>query len=116
MYRKKIIKKSMSILVSILLILSVSFSTFAIDFNGQSGSGGQNTTSSNGYAITDSSDNVCGYRFTLVNSIGKTVDGTNSLDVLCSNYAYANEATAAQRFTYKMPKTWWISNYNRVYC
>lgn len=106
---KPTIKRSaFTFLLSLILFFSMASNTFALQFDGNAGSGsGGSLTASGGYAVSSdciSNDNVrpVGYRFSVVNSNG-TAQGSGPFDVYRS--ATDDDAITRYHFQVKLAKT-----------
>ena len=112
MISKKTVRKLASVFIVGLLAAIFTVNSFAIEYGGTSGEGGQSTSSGGGRYSIEENNGVCGYRFTMVDSDGVREWNTNTVDVLCKGYSKNEKASRAWRFHDKHPKTWWIGNVN----
>lgn len=112
---QKLTKKILSVVVALILVLSVSFSCLAVNVEGDANGGGGGSTQAGGqYGTT--SDEISGYRFTLVDSNNDMANNTHAIDVLITGTStFSNAASKyTYRFKLKRPKTYWIKNINDI--
>ena len=108
---QKTIKKVLSLVVAVVIMISASINCLAVNVEGSAnGGGGGSTQAAGNYGITK--NEISGYRFTLIKGNNERATGTISLDVLIRNTTSDGNASSAYRFVNKQPKTYWISNFS----
>ena len=109
---KKIVLRTVSLVLAVLFLLFGTINVSALNFNGTSSAGGDGsstTASSGGYAIpnmiANNSNRAVGYRFTVINNAGGAV--TSSIDVFRYSTYTADGIFYAgyQKFDTKLCKT-----------
>ena len=107
---KKWATRLIAVILLLLMCLSLVQPAFALDFNGESSSGGGGGTLSNEYGTLTDGTALKGFRFTLVDEDNNRQG--NSIDVFTrTNVNYISDH---KRFDLKQSKAWWINNYQTV--
>ncbi len=91
--KAKLPRRILALFLALVTVWSVASPVFALDWSGESGSGGNVSSGASGsFSVftTDAKNAVCGYRFTGVDRNGNRPNNAASIDVLITNYWSGN--------------------------